>query len=543
MLRVPKMKCPKCQTENPETIEFCGECGAKLERICPHCNFANPAEFRFCGKCGQNLYSPELAPKKLSYDEILAKIQRYLPKDLTQKILAQRDKIEGEQKQVTVMYCDMEGFTSLTEKLGLEETYSLMDKVYEILIHKVNDYEGTVNDLTGDGLMALFGSPIALEDAPQKAILSAFAIHREMAKFSNKMTAEGKILAVKMRIGIHTGPVVVGTLGNDLRVQFTAVGDTVNLASRIEELAEPGTTYVTDDTYKLTRALFHFEALGEKEVKGKKLPVAVYKLVSAIQDVYRPRLGSERMIYSEMVGRDNELHKLELQVMKAINGQGSIVNIIGEAGIGKSRLVAELKKREMMKAVKLLEGRAISIGGNLSFHPITDLLKQWMGIRQDEDQLEALSKLQNVLRNLFPEDFGEVLPFVATLMGIPLLGKYAERVKGLEGEALQKLILKSLRDLLIRAAERTPLMIVVEDLHWADTSSLELLESLFRLAETQRILFVNLLRPGFPETADRILRNLKERLPVNHLEIVEMVLEPLDERMSEVLIGNMLTIW
>jgi class 3 adenylate cyclase len=493
----------------------------------------------FCGTCGQNLYSSEFAPKQPSLNEILAKIQRYLPKDLIQRILAQRNKIEGEQKQVTVMFCDMEGFTSLTEKLGSEETYSLMDAVYEILIQKVHDYEGTVNDLTGDGLMALFGSPIALEDAPQKAIRSALAIHREMAEFNNKMTAEGKIPAVRMRIGINTGPVVVGTLGNDLRVQFSAVGDTVNLASRIEKVAEPGTTYVTDDTYKLTRDLFHFEPLGEKEVKGKKRPVAVYKLLSAIQDVYRPRLGSERMMYSEMVGRDNELHRLELQVMKAINGQGSIVNIIGEAGIGKSRLVAELKKREMMKAVKLLEGRAISIGGNLSFHPITDLLKQWMGMRQDDDQVTALSKLQNTLRNLFPEEFGEVLPFVATLMGIPILGKYAERVKGLEGEALEKLILKSLRDLLIRAAERTPLMIVVEDLHWADTSSLELLESLFRLAETQRILFVNLFRPGFPETGDRILKTLKELLPVYHLE---MVLEPLDERMSEALIGNMLSI-
>jgi class 3 adenylate cyclase len=534
------MKCPRCSTENPEGLTFCGQCGAKLERICPNCNFTNPAEFRFCGKCGQNLYSRELAPKKLSFDEILAKMQRYLPKDLTQKILAQRDKIEGEQKQVTVMYCDMEGFTSLTEKLGSEETYSLMDEVYEILIHKVHDYEGTVNDLTGDGLMALFGSPIALEDAPQKAIRSALAIHREMAKFSNKMTAEGKIPAVRMRIGIHTGPVVVGTLGNDLRVQFTAVGDTVNLASRIEKLAEPGTTYVTDDTYKLTRDLFHFEALGEKEVKGKKRPVAVYKLSSAIQDVYRPRLGSERMIYSKMVGRDNELHRLELQVMKAINGQGSIVNIIGEAGIGKSRLVAELKKREMMKAVKLLEGRAISIGGNLSFHPITDLLKQWMGIRQDDDQVTEFYKLQNALRNLFPEEVGEVLPFVATLMGITLWGKYAERVEGLEGEALEKLILKSLRDLLIKATERTPLVIVVEDLHWADSSSIELMESLFRLAETQRILFVNLFRPGFPETGDRIVKTIRERLPAYY---VEMVLEPLDERMSEALIANMMSIW
>jgi predicted ATPase len=224
--------------------------------------------------------------------------------------------------------------------------------------------------------------------------------------------------------------------------------------------------------------------------------------------------------------------------MKAINGQVGY-NIIGEAGIGKSRLVAELKRREVVQRVALLEGRSISIGRNLSYYPIIDLLKQWARIRADDGEAAALGKLEAAVRSLFPEEFGEVLPFVATLMGITLSGKYAEVVKGLEGEALEKLILKSLRDLLIRAAERTPLMIVVEDLHWADTSSLELLESLFRLAETQRILFINLFRPGFPETGERILKTLEERLPVYHLE---MVLEPLDERMSEALIENMLTI-
>ncbi len=537
------MKCPKCSAENHEGLTFCGLCGAKFEIICQNCDFANPAEFRFCGKCRQNLYSPELALKKLHFDERLVRIQRYLPKDLkdlTKKVLAQRDRIEGEQKQVTVMFCDMEGFTSLTEKLGSVGTYSLMDEVYEILIYKVYDYEGTVNELTGDGIIAFFGAPIALEDAPQRAIQSAFAIHQEINKFSDRIKREKGIPTVKMRIGIHTGPVVVGTLGNDLRFEFKAVGDTVNLASRMEGLAEPGTTFVTEETFRLTKGIFQFQALGKKAVTGKEGPVSVYKVLSGKEGITRPRLGAERMIYSEIVGRDGELNRLELQVMKAINGQGSIVNIIGEAGIGKSRLVAELKKREFMKAVKLLEGRAISIGRNLSFHPITDLLKQWMGIRQDDDQAAAFSKLQNALGNLFPKDVSEVLPFVATLMGIMLSGKYAERVKGLEGEALEKLILKSLRDLLIRAAERTPLMIVMEDLHWADTSSIELMESLFRLAETQRILFINLFRPGFPETEERILKTLKERLPVYHLE---MVLEPLDERMSEALIGNMLTIW
>ena len=177
------------------------------------------------------------------------------------------------------MFCDLKGFTSISEKLGPEKMYGIMDQVYEILIHKVQDYEGTVNEMTGDGILALFGAPIALEDAPQRAIRAGMAIHREMTKFSDKHKDEDTP-PLKMRIGIHTGPVVVGTLGNDLRVEFKAVGDTVNLASRMESLAEAGTTYVTEDTFKLTEGLFRFEALGGKEVKGKKDPVYVYQVIS-----------------------------------------------------------------------------------------------------------------------------------------------------------------------------------------------------------------------------------------------------------------------
>jgi len=266
------MKCPECQFDNRTGAKFCIECGGKLEIKCSKCSHHNPSGSKFCEECGFSL-SPlsEQAPRDLSFDQKIEKIQKYLPKGLTEKILSQRDRIEGERKQVTVMFCDMEGFTPLSERLGPEEAYTIMDQVYEILIHKVHDYEGTVNEMTGDGIMALFGAPIALEDAPQRAIRSAYAIHREMTKFSDQMKQEKEnIPPIKMRIGIHTGPVVVGTLGNDLRVEFKAVGDTVNLASRMEGLAEPGTTFVSEDTFKLTEGFFRFEALGEREVKGKK---------------------------------------------------------------------------------------------------------------------------------------------------------------------------------------------------------------------------------------------------------------------------------
>ena len=264
------MKCLKCHFENPEGLSICSKCGAELEKACSRCGFRNPPQFKFCGECGHGLNLHTEPPlRELSFDEKLRKIQRYLPTGLTEKILSQRDKIEGEHKQVTVMFCDMKGFTPLSEKLGPEKVYAMMDEIYEILIHKVHEYEGTVNEMTGDGIMALFGAPIALEDASQRAIRSAMAIHHEMARFNEKTSQEkAEFPPVKMRIGIHTGHVVVGTLGNDLRVEFKAVGDTVNLAARTEQLAEPGTTYVTEETYRLTKDFFHFSPLGKVDLAG-----------------------------------------------------------------------------------------------------------------------------------------------------------------------------------------------------------------------------------------------------------------------------------
>jgi len=506
------MHCPECQLENSDGANFCIECGLKLA----------PAS--------------KPASAVLSYDEKLANIQRYLPQGLTEKILNQKEKLEGERRQVTVMFCDMEGYTEFAERLGPEKAYQIMDKIYEILIHSVNDFGGTVNEMTGDGIMALFGAPIALEDAPQRALWSALSIHRDITEYNAQ---QKETAPIKMRIGIHTGPVVVGTLGNDLRVEFKAVGNTVNLAARMEELAEAGTTFITDETYRLIRNIFEVEALGQMSVKGVKKAIPVYKVLTGKKKGYRPQLGSERMIYCEMVGREQELNRLELQVMKLINGEGSVVNIVGEAGIGKSRLVAELKRREAIKRVSLFECRAISMGRNLGYYPIIDLLKQWARIREDDGETMAFGKLEAAVRRLYPHTFIDVLPFIGILMGMKPSGRYADRTKGIEGEALEKLILKNIRELLIKASSLTPLVIVTEDLHWADTSSIELLESLFRLTETERILFINVFRPGYSETGERLSENLKTKPEVYHVGID---IEPLDDNLCEILISSMLNI-
>src|SRR6056297_2061397 len=263
----------------------------------------------------KNQFQLKMAKDRIkNHNELLEnkidKIQRYMPQGLTEKILAQKCKIEGERKQVTVMFCDMVGYTALSEEIGPEDAYSIMDQVYEILIYKVHEFGGTVNEMTGDGVLALFGAPISIEDAPQRAIRVAMAIHREMARFNDRLKQEQASLpALKMRIGIHTGPVVVGTLGNDLRVEFKAVGDTVNVASRLETMAEPGTTYVTEDTFKATEGIFRVEALGEKPVNGNAEPIRSYQVIAPSSRRTRFDVSAESGL-TPFVGRQRSLELL-----------------------------------------------------------------------------------------------------------------------------------------------------------------------------------------------------------------------------------------
>jgi class 3 adenylate cyclase/tetratricopeptide (TPR) repeat protein len=490
------MKCPKCQFENPEGLKFCGKCGAKLEKVCPKCNFSNPHDFIYCGECGHDLGLPSKAiTRELSFDEKLAKIQRYLPKDLTQKILAQKDKIEGERKQVTVMFCDMEGYTSLTEKLGSEQMYSIMDEVYEILIHKVHDYEGTVNELTGDGVMALFGAPIALEDAPQRAIRSALAIHREINKFSEKVETERKIPPIKMRIGIHTGPVVVGTLGNDLRVEFKAVGDTVNLASRMEGLAEPGTSYVTEETFKPTEGLFRFESLGSKSVKGKEEPVRVYRVIAPSTRRTRFDVSAERGL-TPFVGRERELELLLDGFERVKAGKGQAFSIVSEAGVGKSRLLYEFRKAIANEDVTFLEGRCLSYGRGVAYHPIIDILKSNFDIHEGEGDQEVRQKVKKGL-SLIELDEASTLPYFLELLsvkdsGIDLISMSPEAKKDRISEAIKRIVLKG--------SEVRPLIIAFEDLHWLDKSSEDVLRNHLESIPGSRVLLIFTYRPEFVHT-------------------------------------------
>ena len=534
------MQCPNCQFENRDGAKFCNECGHKFQLTCPNCGSNNRIGSKFCDECGTELSSPiEPAPKNLSFDEKLTKIQKYLPKGLTEKILSQKDRIEGERKQVTVMFCDMEGFTSLTELLGEEEAYSVMDNVYEILIHKVHDYEGTVNDMTGDGIMALFGAPVALEDAPQRAIRSSLAIHREMVKFSDQLKKDGKkSMRVKMRIGIHTGPVVVGTVGNDLRVEFKAVGDTVNLASRVEGQAQPGTTYVTEATFNLTEGLFRFEKLGQQQIKGKAKPVVIYRAIAPSTMRTRFDVSAERGL-TPFEGRERELELLFEGLERSKAGRGQAISIMAEAGLGKSRILYEFRKTVTSEDVTLLEGRCFSYARNVAYHPFIDILKANFDILDGDSDTDIRKKVDNGLKVL-NADKASTLSYLLELLSVKDSG-FDSSYMG--PEAKKRGIAETFKQIIVKGSELRPLILAFEDLHWIDKSSEELLQHVLEIVPGTRIFLIFSYRPEFmpkwgaksyhSQIALNRLSNRESLMMVSHLLETELLDRDLEEFILE----------
>jgi class 3 adenylate cyclase/tetratricopeptide (TPR) repeat protein len=518
------MICPKCQTENQEIKKFCTECGARLSLVCPSCKSEVKPNEKFCGECGHPLSNTskpapkDPTPQNLTFDEKLAKIQKYLPGNITEKILSQRNRIEGERKQISVLFTDMAGYTTMSEKLDAEEVYSLMDQVYEILIHKVTEYGGTVNEFTGDGIMALFGAPIALEDAPQRAIRASLAIHREIVQFNERMRREkpGHI-PLRMRAGIHTGPVVVGTVGNDLRVTFTAIGDTVNLASRMETLAEPGSTFVSEDTFKLTEGLFRFEGLGEQEVKGKEKPICVYQVIAPSTSRTRFDVSAERGL-TPFVGRERERELLLDAFERARQGRGQAVSIVSEAGMGKSRLLYEFRKAVLNEDVTFLEGKCLSFGRGVAYQPITDILKSNFDIREDDWDPVISKKVTQGLQAIAVDE-GPAMPYLLELLSVKDSG--IEKIT-ISPEGKKDKTIETLKRIILKGSEARPLVMAIEDLHWIDKTSEDVLKYLLESIAGARVLLILTCRPEFIPTWGA--RSYHNQLLLNRLSNRESLL-------------------
>jgi len=369
------MKCPECQVENRERAKFCGKCGHKFEVICPECGTKNRAENNYCDECGHALNKPSEAPS-VKY----LKPQSYTPKFLVDKILTNRSSIEGERKLVTVLFADVANYTAMAEKLDPEEVHQIMNGCFKILMNEIHKYEGTINQFTGDGIMAIFGAPVAHEDHAQRACWTSLAIQKALSDYSKRLDREHGI-EFKMRIGLNSGPVVVGSIGDDLRMDYTAIGDTTNLAARMERQARPGSILVSKNSYTIVRDFFEFVPLGKVEIKGKEKPQEAYELIRAGEEKTRFKASAARG-FTKFVGRKNSMAILKDPFERVLSGLGQVVGIVGEAGVGKSRLLMEFINQMPKTEYTYLEGRCLCYGESIIYMPILEILKSYFEIAE-----------------------------------------------------------------------------------------------------------------------------------------------------------------
>ena len=482
------MKCPKCQAENPKEAKFCSQCACRLELVCPQCSRPNPAESRFCTECGHELAASTMAPGAGH-----TQLQSYTPKALADKILASRQSMEGERKQVTVLFADVADFTKTSEKMDPEEVHRLVSECMALLTEEIHHYEGTIAQFMGDGVMALFGAPIAHEDAPQRALYAALGIRERLKGYSDKLQGNG--IEFSMRIGLNTGLVVVGRIGDDLTMEYTAMGDTVNLASRIESTAHPGTIQVAENTYRLTEGYFDFRPLGSVEVKGKKESVRAYELLGLGRAT--TRLGiSEMRGLTPFVGRDRELDLLLDGFGRARSGRGQAISIVGEAGVGKSRLLHEFRKAIAREDITFLEGRCLAYTRGEAYHPIVDMLKLNFNILQDDDADSVREKVKKGLKALGVDET-HTLPYLLELLSV---GDSGIDAISMSQEARKDRIRESLKRIALKGSEVRPLVMAFEDLQWLDKATEELAKYILDGIPTARVMLIFTYRPDFIHT-------------------------------------------
>ena len=512
------MKCPKCQFENREGAKFCGNCRAKLPLLCPHCKSENPPENKFCDKCGQDLGEPREVPP-VDYDQP----QSYTPKFLADKILTSRSSIEGERKLVTVLFADVANFTSIAEKLDPEEAHQIMDGCFQILMDEIHKYEGTINQFTGDGVMALFGAPVAHEDHALRACYAALSIQKAMENYAEKVNKDCGV-EFKMRIGLNSGPVIVGSIGDDLRMDYTAVGDTTNLASRMESMASPGAILGTGNIYKLARAFFEFEPLGKLQVKGKEGVQDAYELKRTTE--VETRIGaSAAKGLTKFVGRTRESSALKEAYEQVRSGKGQVVAIVGEAGVGKSRLLLELRNTLPKGEFAYLEGRCLHYGGSMPYLPILDILRSYFEIKEGDRAFLIKKKMQEKVLQLDKKLADVLLPF----QDLFSLKVEDDAYLKLEPKEKREKTFEAIRDLLIQVSQNKPLIFAVEDLHWIDQTTEAFLGYLIGWLANTHILLILLYRPEY--THQWGSRSFYTKIGVDQLstttsaELVQAILE------------------
>jgi class 3 adenylate cyclase/tetratricopeptide (TPR) repeat protein len=467
------MVCRSCGRENPAGASFCGGCAASLvvRLSCPGCGVENPEGQQFCNACGHALSSEgdsagagegtRAAPGAAAQRDPRA----YTPEHLAERIRGTRADLDGERKQVTVLFADVMGSMDLAEQTDPEVWRGIMDHFFTILCDGVHRFEGTVDKFTGDGIMALFGAPLAHEDHAQRACWAALTLQRELAAYAAEVRRTGG-LSFSVRMGLNSGEVVVGAIGEDLGMEYTAVGHTVGLAQRMESLAEPGRAYLTEQTAKLVAGYLDLDDLGEFDVKGVSEPVRVHALAGA--GGARSRLDiSQARGFTRFVGREDELATLQAALEQSRDGSGVVVGVVGEAGVGKSRLCHEFVERCRRQGIPVYEAQGQAHGSAIPFLPVLQMMRSYFGIAEHDPDQQAREKIAGRLL-LLDETFAESLPLVFDFLAVPDPHRPAPRM---DPDARQRALLEMVKRLVHVSSQREPGVNLLEDVHWIDPGS------------------------------------------------------------------------
>jgi class 3 adenylate cyclase/tetratricopeptide (TPR) repeat protein/ribosomal protein L40E/ABC-type dipeptide/oligopeptide/nickel transport system ATPase component len=456
-------KCPKCEQENPAEALFCMKCGAKLERKCPQCGAEYPEEALFCIKCGAKLSEARpTAPPRL--EDMQKQLQSRIPRSLADRLFAGAKQMQGEHRLVTAIFADVVGSSGMARNMPLDQYVDTIDDCFKMMVDTISvKYEGSINRFIGDCVLAFFGAPITHENDAERAILAALYIRDGV-----------KELNLDVSIGINTGMTYVGEMGSDLYLERSAWGPDVDFAKRLQEAANPGDIYVGASTYRLTSRAFDFDRPVEIQVKGMQERQIAYPVLHARE--HPEKLRGIEGLRARMIGREREFAAL-MDCADALmtERRGQIVTIMGEAGIGKSRLVRELNEYLKDKDVRWLEGRCLSIGQSISFWPFIDMMRTYLGISGEDSEKETADKLVREMASVFGQEAEGIIPYVGHMLSIKLDERYRERIRYAAPEQIRRQTLLRMRDIFVVLARRQPLIVILEDMHWADDLSLDLL--------------------------------------------------------------------
>ncbi|HEY7520679.1 MAG TPA: adenylate/guanylate cyclase domain-containing protein [Methylomirabilota bacterium] len=519
--------CPQCGHPAPTGTKFCSECGTRLALVCAGCGTQLAAGAKFCSECGRPTAGDGAAAARggagtgAAPSTLFASPETYTPRRLAERILTSRVSLEGERKQVTVLFADLKGSMEFLADRDPEEARRILDGVLERMMEAVHRYDGTVNQVMGDGIMALFGAPVAHEDHAVRASYAALRMQATVAEYAAAMQRSAG-LVIQIRVGLNSGDVLVRSIGSDLRMDYTAVGATTHLAARMEQTARPGSILATAETLRLAEDFIQVKPLGLVNVKGLSEPIEAFEITGA--GVVRTRLQrSAARGLSRFVGRQEELEQLRQALDLAGTGRGQIVAIVGEPGVGKSRLFYEFLNSHRTKGWLILQASSVSYGRATAYLPVIDMLRPYFRLDDGDDARAVRSKVTGTVLTLDESLKDSLPPILGLLDALPADSAFLQLAPPQRRQAT----LEALRRLILRETQVQPVVLVFEDLHWIDSETQALLDALVETLASARLLMAVNYRPEYRHGWGQ--KTFYRQLPIEPLAatVAEELLRPL----------------